>query len=301
MAGAVSVKPPLWSHSLHGGHSREFCDHAQSPLREVLEAAIQVGYRIFGVTEHAPRIEERFLYRNEIALAWDVSTLIANFERYAETLPTFIEAYADRLEILKGFEIEVVPADRYVHLMQDYRMRYGFEYTVGSVHYVDEISIDGEAEDFQRAMEACGGLEALAVRYYQTVTRMVQALQPEVVAHLDLIRLHGHRYGSVESPSILRAAEETLETVREAGGILEVSTAGYRKGLRDPYPAPWLVQLANRMGIPFCFADDSHCVEHVGFGMAKARQYLLANGVRSVTVLSREAGGLARQTVSLEE
>ncbi|MGQ9736928.1 MAG: histidinol-phosphatase [Armatimonadota bacterium] len=292
---------PRWKVSLHGGHSREYCDHAYSSLQEMLESAVKAGYRTFGVTEHAPRVEPRFLYRNEIALGWDVNTLVMQFDHYARRLPSLVESFADRIELLRGFETEVVPTSSYIQLMQEYRVRYGFEYIVGSVHYVDEISIDGELEDFQWAMAAFGGSEPLAVRYYQTVAQMVQSLQPEVVAHLDLIRLHGHRFGSVETPAIRRAAAEALEAVREAGGILEVNTAGYRKGLREPYPASWLVQMANRMGIPFCFGDDSHHVEHVGYGIERAREYLLANGVRTVTVLTREGKEVVRQTVPLDE
>ncbi len=295
------MSAPRWKVSLHGGHSREFCDHAHSPLQEMLEAAVRAGYHTFGVTEHAPRVEARFLYPNEVALGWDVPTLLAKFDEYARRLPALVTAFADRIHLLRGFEIEVVPAASYVQLMREYRARYRFEYIVGSVHYVDEISIDGELQEFERALEACEGLEALAVRYYQTVAQMVQALKPEVVAHLDLIRLHGHRFGAVDTPAIRRAAQETLEAVRATGGILEVNTAGYRKGLGEPYPASWLVQMANRMGIGFCYGDDSHRVEHVGFGIEQARQYLLANGVRSVTVLAREGTEVVRQTVSLED
>lgn len=290
-----------WKVSLHGGHSREYCDHAHSSLQEILDEAVRAGYHTFGATEHAPRVESRFLYRNEIALGWDVDTLVTQFDHYARRLPSLVESFADRIELLRGFEIEVVPASSYASLMQEYRARYGFEYIVGSVHYVDEISIDGEPEDFQRAMEAFGGLEPLAVQYYRTVAQMVQALQPEVVAHLDLIRLHGHRFGSLDTPAIRRAVTEALEAVRETNGILEVNTAGYRKGLGEPYPASWLVQMAHRMGIPFCFGDDSHHVEHVGYGIEQAREYLLANGVCTVTVLTREREEVVRQAVPLDE
>jgi histidinol-phosphatase (PHP family) len=227
----MPVDAARWKVSLHGGHSREFCDHAYSSLREMLEAAVAAGYHTFGVTEHAPRVEERFLYPNEIALGWDVPKLLADFERYAKTLPALVEEFADRLVVLRGFEVEVVPAASYVSLMQDYRRRYAFEYIVGSVHYVNEISIDSSVEDFQQAIEACGGVEPLAVRYYQMVAKMVTALQPEVVAHLDLIKLHGRHFGLKETDAVRQAAEEALEAVRSTGGIVEVNTAGYRKGL----------------------------------------------------------------------
>jgi len=57
-----------WKASLHGGHSGEFCDHAGGTLREMVEAAVAFGYRTFGVSEHAPRYEPRFLYAEERAL-----------------------------------------------------------------------------------------------------------------------------------------------------------------------------------------------------------------------------------------
>ncbi len=294
------MKPPLWRSSLHGGHSREFCDHARSSLQEMLESAVQAGIHTFAVTEHAPRIDRRFLYPNEVAMGWTVDTLIDNFYRYAHTMPAVIDAFADRLAVLKGFEIEVVPSAGYVAMMRDYRARYGFELMVGSVHYVQEISIDGSVEEFEQAMDACGGLEPLAVRYYQTVAEMVQALQPEVVGHLDLIRLNGHRFGSVETPAIRRAVEQTLEAIRAVDAIVELNTAGWRKGLDEPYPASWLVQMAQRMGVPFCLGDDSHSVEQVAFSFERAREYLLANGVRTVTVLTRENGEVVRRIAPLE-
>ena len=47
-----------WKTSLHGGHSGEFCEHASATLRELLEAAVEFGFDTFGVSEHAPRVEE---------------------------------------------------------------------------------------------------------------------------------------------------------------------------------------------------------------------------------------------------
>lgn len=295
----MSLGKPLWKTSLHGGHSSEFCDHAGSSLREMLEAAVEAGYHTFGVTEHAPRVEERFLYPNEVAMGWDVAKIVADFERYAQTLPALVEEYADRLHILCGFEIEVVPEGSYVALMQGYRQRYAFEYIVGSVHYVAEISIDSSEELFQQAIEQCGGFEALVVRYYDKVAEMVEALQPEVVAHFDLVKLYGRRFGSLDSPVIRRAAERALEAVRSIGGILEVNTAGYRKGLGEPYPAPWIVQRAAEMGIPFGFSDDSHRVEQVGFGIADAREYLLRQGIERIAILQRRDGRVEQSLVSL--
>ncbi len=292
------VREP-WRVSLHGGHSGEFCEHATGRLCEVLEAAIAAGYHTFGVSEHAPRSESRFLYDSEKEKGFTTARLQQDFEAYAGAVHELSEQFAGRLVVLRGFEAEVVPAQGYQEEMLGYNQRFGFDYMVGSVHYVDEISIDSERAEFERALEACGGLEALAVRYYETVAQMVAALKPDVVGHLDLIRKNAGPDSSLDTLKIRRAADRALEAVREHASILDLNTAGYRKGLGSPYPAPWLVKRANEMGIPFCFGDDSHGPSQVGAGLDEARQYLLENGVAAVTVMTRHEGELVRQVVSL--
>ena len=292
------VREP-WRVSLHGGHSGEFCEHATGRLFEVLEAAVAAGFHTFGVSEHAPRGEWRFVYDSEKEKGFTVERLQRDFEAYAQAVHELSEQFAEKLVVLRGFEAEVVPAQGYREQMLGYHQRFGFDYMVGSVHYVDEISIDSEPAEFERALEACGGLESLAVRYYETVAEMANALKPDVVGHLDLIRKNAGPRASLDTLKIRRAADHALEAVREQACILDLNTAGYRKGLGSPYPAPWLLERANQMGIPFCFGDDSHGPSQVGAGMNEARQYLLENGVSAVTVMTRHEGELVKQAVSL--
>lgn len=291
-------KREAWRVSLHGGHSGEFCDHAEGTLREILTAAAEAGYHTFGVSEHSPRGEDRFLYPEEIALGWDTARTEADFVRYTQVLPPLGEEFSDRLIVLRGFETEVVPQAAYVERARQFRaikLPDGsplFDYFLGSVHYVGEIQIDGSVETYQKALEASGGIEALAIRYYETITEMVGAIQPDVVGHLDLIKKNlkpaGFSPEAMETPRIQAAIQDTLEAVRAQGAILDLNTAGWRKGLGEPYPTPALVKQADAMGIGFCFGDDSHRARDVGAGIEDARDYLLRCGVKTVTVLTRE-------------
>ena len=304
-----------WRVSLHGGHSGEFCDHAEGTLREILEAAVAAGYHTFGVSEHVPRSAERFLYAEERDRGWDMAKITADFERYAAVLTPLAEEFADRLTVLRGFEAEVIPTETYCEQMRGYRERRlsddrpVFDYCVGSVHYVREHQIDGPPENWARAAEALGGPEILAVRYYETVTEMVEALRPEVVGHFDLIKRNAALAGfgeiALDSPCIRKAALSALDAVRAHGAILDLNTAGWRKGLGEPYPASWLVEQAQARGVPFCFGDDSHSSKQAGAGLEEARLYLRECGVPSITFLTREPGAgvgspLIRQTVALE-
>lgn len=288
-----------WKVSLHGGHSRAYCDHAHDPLRAMLDAAAAAGYHTFGVTEHAPRLGGHYLYDQEIAMGWTVEKLERDFAAYCRDVAILAEEYDGRLCVLRGFEIETIPEDRYIDLMLAYRAQGAFEYMVGSVHFLHEISIDGPPEGFEKAMDAAGGYEALCVAYYDRVAEMVDALRPEVVGHLDVIHKNGHRYGAGDDPAIREAAARAVDAVVRTGGILDLNTAGYRKGLPTPYPAPWLLELARDRGAAFCFGDDSHCVADVGAGLDEARRYLLDHGIASVTVLTREDGRIVKRAVPL--
>jgi histidinol-phosphatase (PHP family) len=295
----VNHSRPPWKVSLHGGHSGEYCDHAQGTLREVLEAAVQQGYHTYGVSEHAPRLREDLLYDNERAMGWDLAKITADFERYAQDIFGLAEEFSDRLIVLCGFEIEVVPEDRWLEIMRGYRNKYPFEYIVGSVHYLHEMNVDGTKDMFEKLLIKEGGLEPMAIHYYETVSEMVRAIKPEVVAHLDLVRRNAPSNESVETPAIKAAAMKTLEVIREHGGILDLNTAGYRKGLIHPYPAPWLLQEAHKMDIGLCFGEDSHGPQDVGAGIEDARKYLIEHGIETVTVLTKEHGRVVKKVVSL--
>jgi histidinol-phosphatase (PHP family) len=293
----TSRKRELWRCSLHGGHSGQFCDHARGTLREVIEAAIAEGIDTYGVSEHAPRTEDRFTYEEERALGWDAASFEALFCAYIDEVARLADEYADRITILRGYECEVVPEREHVAIMDRWRERGGFAFRVGSVHYVGELQIDGPRDAFEAAIAHFGGVEALAVAYYDRVAKMVADLRPEVVGHLDLMRKNGVHYGLSDTPLVVAAQQRALESVREHEGILDLNTAGWRKQLGSPYPGPALVKRAHAMGIPFCFGDDSHGPNDVGFGLDAARAYLLGLGVTTITTLTPDGGRVVRDLV----
>ncbi|HEX2163840.1 MAG TPA: histidinol-phosphatase HisJ family protein, partial [Thermoanaerobaculia bacterium] len=238
----VPVAP--WRVSLHGGHSGQFCGHAAGTLEEVLEAAVAAGFRVYGVSEHAPRSDERFLYQEERDHGFDVARLVRDFEEYAAESRRLVPLFAGRLTVLRGFEAEVVPEATWAAEMAEHRRRHGLDYVVGSVHHVDGHVIDGRPDELAAAIASRGGLEAVAVAYYRALAAMVETLRPEVVGHFDLVRKLAAPFGAVDTPAARRAALDALDAVAAAGSVLDVNTAGLRTGVGHPYPAPWIVREA---------------------------------------------------------
>ncbi len=285
--------------SLHGGHSGEFCEHATGTLRAILDAAVAAELSAYGVTEHAPRSDSRFLYDSERAKGYDVERLGREFEAYSRESLRLQRQMRSSLEVVRGFETEAVPSSSYVESMLALRREHKFDYVVGSVHHVCDISIDESPRHFREAVAACNGLEPFMERYYRLVEEMIRGLRPEIVAHLDLPKLHAPQGADLCTPTVRRAAETAIEAAKSHNCILDLNTAGWRKGLPDPFPSPWLVRLAAEAGVPFCFGDDSHGASQVGYGLKRARQYLLGQDVDSITVLGLGQRGLERQQIPL--
>ena len=294
-----SLHPPAWMVSLHGGHSADYCAHAEGALEAMLDAACTAGYHVFGLAEHAPRLDNAFLFPEEIERGWDAAALEQVFADYAAKTRELQKAYDGRMTILRGFELEMVPLSEYADLTQRWRRDFDFDFVVGSVHYVDEILIDGFADQFERAMARAGSLEALCVQYYSELAEMVRKIGPEVVGHFDVIRKYAVPHGPVNTPAIQESAQVALEVIADTGAILDLNTSGYRKGQGMPYPAPWVMRRAVALGIPFCFGDDSHDVPHVGAGIREGRDYLLEFGVESITTLDRGDGEVFRRVIPL--
>ena len=294
----MSQKTP-WLVSLHGSHSGQFCDHAKDDLRDMIERAIELGFSTLGLSEHCPRFEPQHLYDEERRRGWDASKLEQLFLAYSEEADSLIREFGDKIDLLKGFEAEFI-TDEYPEKMLALRRNGSFDYIVGSVHHVDGYCIDGTAKWFEEAIENSGGLENLAIKYYQTLENMVTTLSPEVVGHFDLITKIGDDYGDVATPKIKEVAFQTLQTIKKFDCILDLNVYPLRRGKATPYPAPWVVQEAKKLNIPFCFGDDSHARKNVGVGILEGRNYLVKNDVKTITCLTKSGGTLKKTEISLE-
>ena len=81
------------------------CGHATGTEREYIEAAIAVGVKEMGFSDHAPWIAPD--------LGKDMSSVVpyAKVEDYVNTVKACREEYRDRIAIHLGFEAEYDPVD----------------------------------------------------------------------------------------------------------------------------------------------------------------------------------------------
>lgn len=293
------VSPVAWF-SYHGGHSGQYCRHAKGTLQPVVERAIEAGFTHYGLSEHCPRYRAQDLYGDESDLS--PTDLFSMFRAYADEAFALRERYADRIQVIVGFETERLPPESWSQRMAELRALAPFEYIVGSVHDVDGVYVDFKPEVTEQLSDMLGGRDALQARYFDAVTDMVATLRPEVVGHIDLVRKF-----EGASANISRHAwphlEASLEAVRAAGSVLDVNCGAARRGLSPVYPLPEILQLACRMGIGVTLGDDGHGAHDVGVGLNLSMAALHAAGYRELRYLAREPGAshATFRSVSIED
>src|SRR5438132_1384731 len=105
----------------------------------------------------------------------------------------------------------------------------------------------------------------------------------DCLAHLDLVKIHGHR----PRAPVTELVEETLELIRAHNLAIELSTAGWRKPVKELYPSDEIIFLAMEKKIPFTIASDAHSWAQLGENYERLRQKITSFGIREMCVYEK--------------
>jgi histidinol-phosphatase (PHP family) len=128
------------------------------------------------------------------------------------------------------------------------------DFVLGSVHYLER-----DDQMFDMVPEGAAQLEGrdideIYAGYFRRVRDIAATGLVDCLAHIDLIKIHGHR----PNATIDGLIGETLDLIRSRDLAIELSTAGWRKPVNELYPQDRIIQLAMEKEIPFTTASDAH-------------------------------------------
>jgi histidinol-phosphatase (PHP family) len=154
------------------------------------------------------------------------------------------------------------------------------DFVLGSVHFLDRDdqmfdSVPDGAEQFEGH-----DVDAIYADYLRRVREMAATGLIDCLAHLDLIKIHGHRPGA----EIGAIVNETLDFIRARNLAIELSTAGWRKPVNELYPSDRIVDLAIEKGMPFTIASDAHSHAQLGDNYPRLAEKMAAFGVRQIGI-----------------
>ncbi len=258
--------------SVHGGHSGQYCCHAQDTLDEVVQAYARYGFNWVVISEHIPPQTDAFLYPDEIEAGLDSKAMYQRFAAYLDHCRRLQRQFLD-MKILVAMETET--CGNYLSWITRLRSEFCPDLVVGAVHHVDDIAFDYGPEQYRQAVDKCGGLEKLYCRYFDLQHAMIEGLKPQVVAHFDLIRIFDPGYSkTISAEPVRRRWLRNLELVADLGLVLDYNVSSLRKGAAEPYPTMPICRRARELGIIMAPGDDSHSVATVGVGIKRGIKLL---------------------------
>src|SRR5437660_4476708 len=105
----------------------------------------------------------------------------------------------------------------------------------------------------------------------------------DCLAHLDLVKIHGHR----PRAPVTELVEETLELIRARNLAIELSTAGWRKPVNELYPSDEIIRMAIEKRIHFTTASDAHSHVQLGENYDRLAEKMVYLGIRGVCVFEK--------------
>ncbi|MGI6285458.1 histidinol-phosphatase HisJ family protein [Neomoorella humiferrea] len=238
-------------------------------------------YHIHGLAHVGPpHTVERLLPYVEAAKAAGLTEIgFADHDRYLEGLDFNVFSELERvtgMPVRAGLEIDFRPE-------KDHRRELAgrpWDYLIGSVHAIGNWDFDrpGQEDGFN-----AWDIDELYTVYFNLVAQAASTGLFQIIGHLDLIKIYGHR----PRKSVLTLAEPALKAVAASGAALEVNTAGLFKPVGEIYPAAEILERAFSLNIPVTIGSDAHAPGEVARERERARQLLRRIGYTSLATFAR--------------
>jgi histidinol-phosphatase (PHP family) len=265
-----------WKVSYHTHN--EYCDGAGG-IEEMVQAAIDAGLQTIGISSHAPL---------PFSSSWNMS--IGRLDDYIREVHELQQRYRCQITILLGAELDYIPDARVREFQEANILPHAFDYFIGSVHYLGTRypppSFDSSEEGFREVLDSeyHGDIVAMTAEYYRRVREMLTVPNVRIIGHLDLIKRWNanHTYFQGDEAWYVTAVDETLRAIATSGHIVELNTAGWRRGLGEPYPAGWILERCLHYHIPVTINADAHMPAHLTWGFDRALAYLAERGITPV-------------------
>jgi histidinol-phosphatase (PHP family) len=249
---------------LEASASEHFTD---ANVDRYIAAAEEAGVTELGVSEHVYRFTAALeLWRHPF---WEENARddLAAYCDFVRTTPLRL-----------GIEMDFVPGaeDRIANLIDEH----GFDYIIGSIHFLGEGALDHEAYDVWHHR---GDPDDVWRRYFEALATAARSGLFDVLAHPDLVKYWGRgRPWPTRDPRFYY--EPAVEAIAETGVAVEVSTAGLRKPVREIYPAPALGRMCVEAGAAFSLSSDAHVPADVGYEYELAVATMRDWGIEEIAV-----------------
>lgn len=263
---------PLPARSIVDTHTHTHFSDGVGTFMQNADAALAAGCRVLVSTDHLtlPAVMDP---------AGEVQVIEAELAAHRAAWEEARDVHPE-LECIYGFE-----CDWYEGCEENIvRWSAGAQVRLGSVHWLgaqDDGAWIDDASD-QHIWEELGPDEVWRC-YAETWCHACTCDLFDTMAHPDLA-MRFVNDGFAPTIDLAPLWDQMVEAAHDCGKRVELSTAGWRKGVGDFYPAEGLLERFFRAGVPITVGSDGHTPGDICDGIARAYDHAARIGYRTVEV-----------------
>ncbi|MBK3515711.1 histidinol-phosphatase [Carboxylicivirga marina] len=254
------------------GHC-DYCD-GQGTIEDCIKKAIELKMDGIGISSHAP-----------VPFPTDWTMPAYKLDNYLKEIEELKAKYADQIDVYKALEVDYIPG--LASPKHEKIVAANLDYCVGSVHYIGQMNdgthwaVDAPADEFNKGLNETfnGDIKRAACRYYELQREMLEQATPDIIGHMDKIKMHNLTFGLFDENEqwYLDEVNKTLAVIKAKGVIVEVNTkAYYRDG--HLFPGPEHFAKIKELNIPITINSDAHHPDKLVNAFEEVEEMLLKAG-----------------------
>jgi len=266
-------------------HTHGCYSDGKENFSDFVKSAEKKGIISLGFSDHSPVPIEN---------VWSMKRSF--LEEYFNEIDLIKDSTSNNIDIYAGMELDYIPGidvKKYI----DFK-NLPLDYFIGSVHYIYSnvlgkyLEVDGPPDQFEILVKEGfkGSGEDVYKAYYNNVREMICTYAPVVAAHIDLITKNNkdNMYFDTGSVEYLLEVEETLDTIKLYGTIIEINAGGMSRGYMDrPYPSDYILNKCTEKEIPVMLNSDAHSPNTLAYEFDNIIEYVKKIGIKEIIVYQK--------------
>lgn len=270
---------------VHPGYSKD----ASGTIEEYCERAVEIGLEEICFTPHLDIDPARAELDDWIKIKGRIVSMRSDWlSHYFDEADVAEKRYEkDGLRLRRGIEVDYAP--HVEHELRGIISNYPFDYVLGAIHCLDHIAISARAESDSYFRGKT--MDKVLTDYFSAMSEAISSGLFDCIAHFDGYRKYGIRHFGDKILSPKRdAVEPVLRLMADSGVGLEINSAAFRQGQKEPYPGLEILAWAKEaeVGVLTC-GSDCHSVEDLGEGLDRTHRILKELGFPPTCSFSRRA------------
>ena len=241
-------------------------------INRFVERAVQMQLDEIRLLEHCYRFREfvpmydsvcRYSDYND---AWFHSR--AGVYQLADYLELIRQVRNRQYPVKLQFGLEICYFKEHEDLIAELTKDKGFDFLLGSIHFVDNFAFDHKAEHWD-GMD----VDKLYGRYFEDSVSLAKSALFDGIGHPDTIKLFGHR----PSYSLTDSYERLARALAESGMYADQNSGAARRfpetaslGIDEEF-----LRILKRNQVQIITSSDAHCPEDVGYKIRELSDCIL--------------------------